>query len=307
MTLRLSLLLALMLAPGFIPQITAADVNCYFTSHEVRIGEPVDLILEINHDQNEELLAIPDLSATPEAFITGEEPLREVLRDRNKIKCRFHLQFFSLGKAELRPVRLKFAGNREIIIPTQEIMVIGVIGEKDTAEIMDLKPPFSLNLHRDKIIKSALIALIVLLIAAILYWLFRLRKPHQPSENTVWDETLAPVDEARKALNQARILFERKLFQHQYYLMSEILRRYFGRCCGVLLLEKTTDEVLAALPDSLPEGIRDSLSDMLSSWDMIKYARAEVEAGVAGQDLRKTVELIEEHHRLTEPPIRENQ
>ncbi|MDD2714754.1 MAG: hypothetical protein PHW04_02545 [Candidatus Wallbacteria bacterium] len=279
----------------------AAEVNFYFSTQEIELGKPLELILEIRHSGDEVLTATPEISGSPEVFATALEPVTQTINNIVLEKRPFSIQFFGVGKLELYPIRLEFSESREIIIPTQEITVKGVISPDETIEIMDIKPPLQVPIHSSRIWRMLLILLLIFLIIFAAYWLGRkFRRGGDDPYETLRDSRLSPYDEARAALQKAFNLLTLGKYTLLYFQLSEILRRYFGRTYGLNLMEMTTTEAVEALSEDIPGEIRQDLQQALSSWDLIKYAKAEVEKPQAAADYEQVKLLIEKNQTSVE-------
>ncbi|MBI4368301.1 MAG: hypothetical protein HY588_02795 [Candidatus Omnitrophica bacterium] len=84
-----------------------------------------------------------------------------------------------------------------------------------------------------------------------------------------------PHEEAYHALSQLQHsdLLKRGLVKLYFLRMSEILRRYFERRYEIRALESTSYEVLEALKRLLPPEILETITDVLSFCDLVKFAK----------------------------------
>lgn len=139
-----------------------------------------------------------------------------------------------------------------------------------TMTIRDLKPLEKAPVKFGEF--SGWLGLGLLVAAAVGMLLWWLRRKKRVAEEAVSNEL--PHERATRELEE---LNARKLWQNgkhkQYYTrLTDILRNYLEARWGVAAMEMTSDEILAAVPETVV------LSEMLRLADLVKFARMTPEA-----------------------------
>ena len=101
---------------------------------------------------------------------------------------------------------------------------------------------------------------------------------------------------ANKALVELghRKLWQKGKFKAYYTALTSILRTYISSRWDVGALEMTTDEIIMALRDvDMPSASRTDLITILSTADMVKFAKAEPEAEDNEENLSRALYFVE--------------
>jgi hypothetical protein len=92
----------------------------------------------------------------------------------------------------------------------------------------------------------------------------------------------------------------RGLVEPHYEAVAQALRRYLEEAHGVGALERTTAELVWALPPRLGRaGIRDACREVLSEADLVKFAEARPGEAAAADFLARARELLEAWHHTS--------
>lgn len=148
--------------------------------------------------------------------------------------------------------------------------IVSVI-PSDTVDIMDLKPPLSAGSAPKWWIWVLGTILAVALIIIGLRWLMRRLKKTVPPP-----PPQPPYEEAIDALANLGIkkYLERGLIREHVFELSEIFKRYIGRCFSCNGVEFTTEEMIAwSAAANLPKKLRTLLEQFFRTTDPIKFAR----------------------------------
>jgi hypothetical protein len=90
----------------------------------------------------------------------------------------------------------------------------------------------------------------------------------------------------------------------QYVAAIDVVRDYLGAAEEIPARERTSSELLWAMPPRLTEGgLRRLTSQLLSEADQVKFARRRPDSGAAAAHLRDTRELLRRWHE-TDDAIR---
>ena len=127
------------------------------------------------------------------------------------------------------------------------------------------------------IIRWILLALGILLLIDLAFWLWKwYEKHHQPAEETIDPELLRPADEvALEKLDEIKaqkIWKDGKVKEYQTEL-TDVVREYIGRRFDVHSTEKTSDETLQEMKSKVDKDLYTRLKSMLQLADLVKFAK----------------------------------
>jgi hypothetical protein len=89
----------------------------------------------------------------------------------------------------------------------------------------------------------------------------------------------------------------RGLVDLHYEAAGQALRRYLEDAHGVAALERTTSELVWALPPLLgSEGLRDRCQEVLGGADLVKFAEVRPDVAAAAQFLDRCRSLLADWH-----------
>jgi hypothetical protein len=138
-------------------------------------------------------------------------------------------------------------------------------------------------------------------VALVVGFLGRHRRPAPlvPSEPPGPVLTLGPYDAALTRL--AQIERERWLargdIDRHYAAVADTLRRYLEDAHGVPALERTTSELIRALPPTLADaGLKERCAALLGEADLVKFARARPDVQAGERCARDARALLDEWH-----------
>ncbi|MDK2972117.1 MAG: hypothetical protein PWP23_1872 [Candidatus Sumerlaeota bacterium] len=173
----------------------------------------------------------------------------------------------------------------------------------ERAQPRDYTPAFKLPPNWGRIALFAILALVVagLVLGALVFAIVRLLK-RKSQQAAAPARVVTPLEEARVALEQLAALdFYRTHGSKAHYLaLSELLRRYFERTCGVPALEMTEDEVREFVRRRfLERPAALALIPVLDVCDLAKFARMEVAEEGVKRDLAAAAAFLDaEDERL---------
>ena len=179
--------------------------------------------------------------------------------------------------------------------------IIFMIGAKSSfaqnPDIRDVKNPVEWPFHAMPF--GILVLVVVVALGVFLFWWWKRKKessePQRPVDTqTPWEKAF----ELLEKLRQQNLLSQSK-FEEYYVRLSDIVRRYFEDQFCIKAPEMTTEEFLFSLNRSqaLTTRHKESLSEFLSSCDMVKFAQyaPRIEEAEKSFDLAKR--LIQETKR----------
>ncbi len=143
-----------------------------------------------------------------------------------------------------------------------------------TAEPKDVKPPLSVPLGWRDLLPYLIAAVVV----AGAVWLFLyIRKRRARGESIIPTAPPRPAHElALEALRalESEHLWQRGRVKEYHSSVTDIVRTYIERSLGVIAMELTSEEILAAAPVArLENGNRSMLRELLLRADLVKFAK----------------------------------
>jgi hypothetical protein len=188
---------------------------------------------------------------------------------------RLTLAFFETGEMKLPPIDTRFgpAGDQTVITtPLPSVNIVSVLPAD--AEQAEPKPPAPLRpLGLGDRFWWVSTALLVTCLAAFVALRFLAGDPGRRESRV----EIAPLDEFRQALKALRS--EREVIALHAGL-SLAMRRFLGRTLGFTAPGSTTTEIKRELRRrEMPIDLARQTGDLLSSCDLVKFARREAEPG----------------------------
>lgn len=223
---------------------------------------------------------------------------------------RYALIQFDSGNYWIPPQRVLVNGFPKISdsIP---VRVNTVVVDTLKQPLFDIKPLIALERNYDNLIARLLWGLVVLFFIIGGFWAyFRAQKRAQERK-----AALPPFDRAIEALKALEKEEPNKQEEYKFYYskLTTIVRRYLEEDAKIAALELTSAELLDKLilhKDAgkipLEKETLDRLQEVLSTADLVKFARALPETGTAARD-RQWVEaiVVETKEALPEPTLEE--
>ncbi|MDX5326612.1 MAG: hypothetical protein LPK80_10160 [Bacteroidota bacterium] len=213
--------------------------------------------------------------------------------DRNSMVQHLRLTSFDTGFAIIAPIQLVMKGDTQFTSPL--LIRVNDVPVDDDQELYDIKAPIEAPFNW---LKWSLIILGSGLILFMIFWIYRriTRKEETGPIRIVnrrepWEEFLE-----RLRQREEKRSWDGNVKEH-YSEISEVLRDYLERPFGVDALEVPTSEIQVNVR-SLPwmSEDRNTLIDLLSRADLVKFAKSNPGPEVARDDLLQAIRLIERTH-----------
>ncbi len=202
--------------------------------------------------------------------------------------------------------------NKTASFTTDSLMVQFTPVAVDTTKgIYDIKQPLAvsytwLDWLKDNWYWIAIPLLVILLIARfIYYWLKR------PKKVVIVQPKAPAVPSYVTALNKLNELREKKLWQQgevklYHSELSDTLREYLENRYGINALEQTSDEIMASIKRlSIPGEGRNKLSQILTTADLVKFARQQPLPAENDQVMDNAIDFIMQTKQEPLPPAEE--
>lgn len=300
------LILALQGFCGALQAQEAPRVTARVEPDSILIGDRFDLVIEVEKDLVQTVLFPEYESKEGPIELVKEYPLDTLERDGRHLKLRkrytlaaFQEGMFNLGRpavfyADKNVVDTLWARDSLYLkIATFEI-------DSTSQSIYDLKPQMTLPFRFSEVsgyAKWGLLALVLL--AAAFYALRRILARYGKGIGDIFKPAppLPPHMAAIKALEE---LHNQKLWQNNkhklyYSMLTDILRTYIEARFGVNAMEKTSDEIIAAMRSTeLPDKASMDLTAVLRNADLVKFAKAVPETEQNEADYLKVYYFVEE-------------
>jgi hypothetical protein len=261
-------------------------------SSSILIGDWLALHIEVDHPSTVTITmpALPDTFGGIDVVRRDKPAVATANGDRVKESATFIITAFDSGMHIVPPLEVFYTlpGDTSRHSARTAPAVFNVVGiAVDTsAEIKDIKPPLGVSLTLADLLPY-IIAL--LLIGGITWLVIYIRRRRRMGVPLIPEAPPQPAHEvaleALRALESEKV-WQRGLLKDFYSQLTDILRVYLERRFGILAMEMTSEEILSsAAISSLSRDVRDPLRTLLTSADLVKFAKhrpadAENAAGV---------------------------
>ena len=243
------------------------------------LGDQTDLHLQVTHEASEQV----QMPVFGENLQDGIEIVDRTSIDtvtlpdgRLQLTQNLTLTSFKDSLFSIEPIAVA-SGEDTFWTESMALNVIQPFEVDSSLAITDIKDIEKAPIWWWGIIRWILLAVGILLLIDLAFWLWRwYEKHHQPAEETIDPELLRPADEvALEKLDEikaAKIWKDGKVKQYQTEL-TDVVREYIGRRFDVHSTEKTSDETLREMKPLIDKDLFARLKSMLQLADLVKFAK----------------------------------
>lgn len=274
----------------------------------LRIGDRLTITLELRFDDDTQF-QLPDMRVELLPIELGDE---SISRERGKKgmtieRHRFVSFIFDTGQVVIPSQKIVYwrssDSTTQLKTYTDSLWLhVRSVLSADAVEIRDIKEPNEIPQPFDN--WGTVIAIFaLLLVIGIAYYMWRKKadKPIIPFRKAV---EIRPaheiaIESLKHLINEN--LIEKKQIDRYYMGLSRILREYIENRYFLKALEMTTTEMLAVLEkDGLYETIGDTVQEVLTKSDLVKFARYIPKDSFAKTLMEKTMKFVEDTKIVTQ-------
>jgi hypothetical protein len=289
---------------------TDYDIKVAVDTTKMRIGEKIELILQVKADSTAQITFSEQPFFAP--FEVLEESPIDTLRAQSHylFTKKYALIQFDSGAYWLPPQKVIVNGFSKIS-DSLLIQVANVPVDTIKQKLFDIKPVAMVDQNFDALTQSIVYGvLVVLFLVGLIYAFFFAKKRREERK-----KKLPPFERAIEELKALEIITpsHQEEYKQYYSRLTDVVRRYLEEEAKITALESTTDELLLKL-NALKESKKleleretiKNLKTVLQTADLVKFARSTPEFGTTAKD-RELVEgvLIETKEALPEPTPQE--
>ncbi len=289
---------------------TDYDIKVAVDTTKMRIGEKIELILQVKADSTAQITFSEQPFFAP--FEVLEESPIDTLRAQSHylFTKKYALIQFDSGAYWLPPQKVIVNGFSKIS-DSLLIQVANIPVDTLKQKLFDIKPVAMVDQNFDALTQSiAYGVLVVLFLVGLIYAFFFAKKRREERK-----KKLPPFERAIEELKALEIITPslQEEYKQYYSRLTDVVRRYLEEEAKITALESTTDELLLKL-NALKESKKleleretiKNLKTVLQTADLVKFARSTPEFGTTAKD-RELVEgvLIETKEALPEPTPQE--
>lgn len=273
--LTITLIFSLFFSSFAIPAQTEISAVSAVDRSTITVGDRIHYTIEIIYPEGTEIEA-PGLGIHLGSFEVKDYDVGEPEKQKDgtmRVRYAYRISTFTTGEYAIPPVeiRYKMPGGMTASILTDKIDIrVESVKPSESGDIKDIKPPAVIRGGLDWWwwVLFGLIAAIGAC-AAVYYWMMNRKKtdaavPLKP-----------PYDEAVEALEQllSEGLPARGKTKEYYFRLSEITRRYLGRCFEFNAIDCTTTELIEQTDQlDITEEIKESIRRFGTESDWVKFA-----------------------------------
>lgn len=279
--------------------LTQATVQAELSNTQIMIGDQVQLQIRVTQSGKAKV----DIDLNPISEVEGLEIVSEtapVMKEdpgMNYLEKNVMLTSFDSGEYLVPqiPVRLIQDDGQTQTLHTNPIpLTVNTIPvASDSLQLAPIKDIDREEFTFQDSLPFLLGGLGLLLIGFSIWWIFFKKRGEQKSEAVV----IRPAHEVALELLEeleSQQMWQKGRLKDYYSVLTHIAREYLENRYKIPALENTTGEILQKL-SSFPEidqGLQNTLRQILTSSDMVKFAKAEPAATFHTEALEKTREFI---------------
>ena len=260
------------------------NVTVAFDSTVILVGDQIYFNVTVDQPRNVKI-SFPSFTDT---LIKNIEILSSLPADTAfisnqtiKIQKRYLITSFDSGDYKIDFIRFPFIndGIADTAFSNVSMLYVRALPIKDPNKIADIKGVIEIPLTLKEILTYVLAGFGgLLLLAFIAYVIYRL-KNKKPVFGLLEKPKIPPHVTAFRDLEKLRNekLWQQGFYKQYYSRLTDILRAYIEVRLKIPALESTSDEIIAALRSNsiLDDKLKSDLNNMLSSADLVKFAKAE--------------------------------
>ena len=295
--------------------LSEAQVSSSIDSTQIKIGEEIKYSIEVVADTTDLVVFPEGQTFLPLEVIESYKVDTTYENAKYRLLKKYGITQFDSGKYTIPSQRI-IINEKAYQTDSVKVEVADVVVDTTQQKMFTIKPAIEVKKPPFDIIKALYwIVSILLIIAGIIYLLFRRKKRKEERE-----KELPPYEEALVALQEldnSHLLEEHKSKEY-YSSLTEIIKRYLDREVDDKALESTSNELIERLELHRDSGNFEFDTETISKLDkifkradLIKFAKMKEREGQASVDrstieeiLNETKEIIPE---LTEEELLENE
>lgn len=273
---------------------------------KVLIGDTFSLTLSVQCRPNLPITQWPVWTDTLGDFEIRQKSPIDTLQQpdekgRTVLRQTLSLATFEEGQTTIPALQWQFAGpenGTSSLVETQPLNVwvdtLSVAGQQD---ILPIKPPIEFPYTWRDYLPWAVAAVVLLLLSGLGFWLWKKRR--QKDNNAGTTIPAIPLLPHEAALQKLRTLEKAQYWQRgnpkRYYSdLSDIVREYLENRFNIPAKESVTDEIMTIVQQQkpLPDDLRQNLRQLLSTSDMVKFAKASPTLETHIEMLKQAEQLI---------------
>ncbi len=267
--------LCLALGPATL-QAQAPRVRTELDTALVSVGDRMSFTVRVEHDPAASVVWPDSLNLGP-VEVLDAEILPAVSEGGSTVtSARFTLAAFELGDLEIPSLDLRVEapdGSATTVSTDPYMVMVQSVGLDEGGDIRAIRGPLGIPLS---VIYVLPWVLLVLVLGALGYWLWKRRKPVEASPRRSVVMPRFPHEDAHEALGrlEASGLLQRGEIKEYHILASEIVRTYVEGRFGVYALELATWEVIEALrSEGLAGDAVQTFVGFADRCDLVKFAK----------------------------------
>ena len=286
----------------------AQKVESSIDSLSIKIGQELTYKIEVEVDTTSLVVFPEGQTFQPLEMIESYKVEATKIDDRFKLIKRYGLTQFDSGKYTI-PRQKILIGDYEFLTDSLTVEIHNIVVDTTKQGLYDIKPLIDVDKSPSKWwLYTLLIALLLALIAFVLYWFVWREKPLTHEEKVA---LLPPYERAKLALQELdnSDYLENDQLKAYYSDLTQIIRKYLDEKVYDRALESTTDELISRLSllkdgnqiDISKEDIK-NIETILKRADLVKFAKSTPDKELAKLD-RNTidVEIDQVKQALPEP------
>ncbi len=287
--------------------LKAQQVQNYVHIDSLRVGDTLTYIITAHENQAYDNILFPDSTDFGKNFIIRSKKHYKPSAGSDSLV--YHLQFFGLRDTVIAPVPVAFiSGNDTVVRHVLPVPVYFKSEVKDTAKagFKPLKPIYDFS---GSIWPYIILAILLLIIAYLVYRYYRRKKMQPPKEPEPEPEPeifIDPLYELQESLRRLREDpdLQNRAFKPFYSRLGDTLRQYYERVYKVPALEMTTGGLIRRLRfDSLDREMMEHTRSVLTQADMVKFAKLTPTLDRAYEDLATANRFLERARQIDGPQV----
>lgn len=284
--------------------VAQINVSAGLDSNTITIGDQVNLTISVSNADNA-VLYFPTSDNFAQEGIELIQQVYDTTFDKSGLPVAFNqistITSFDAGIdtiADLK-VRCLMPDNSLIEMALDTIfLTVNDVAVDTTKAIKDIAGVLSVPYTFSDFFPWILLVVLVLGVAVLIYYIYKRVKNKKPILPVAKPVVVSPEEKALHELESLRVagMWKKGLIKEYHTTLTDILRAYIESKMGIAAIEMTTDQILDSYSElrNMPEGSSEKLLQILSTADMVKFAKSEPLPNEHDRSLNYAVNFVQQ-------------
>ena len=280
------------------------DVSAKLDSAAITIGDQVNLTISVSNS-GDAVIYFPTSDNFAQGGIELIQQTFDTTFDNSGSPLAFNqistITSFDAGVDTIADLKVRcLLPDKSIIEIALDTILLTVndVAVDTTKAIKDIVGVLSVPYTFADFLPWILLVIIVAGVVVAIYYIYKRVKNKKPILPVAKPVVITPEEKALNELEGLRVsgMWKKGLIKEYHTALTDILRAYIESKMGIAAIEMTTDQILDSYSDlrNIPDGSAEKLRQILSTADMVKFAKSEPLPNEHDRSMNYAVSFVQE-------------